>query len=71
METETADAIIRFATTVQETLQSVGRLIESTVARMDAELAEIRDGMIELDHAKAQRRDLESLHSRVDALEGR
>lgn len=47
---------------------SVLRALETLTATVQAELAEIRDGLVDLDHAKAPKARLDELHTRVDGL---
>lgn len=47
----------------------LARVVERLYERLDVELAEIRDALIEVDHQKATRRELAELRARVDALE--
>ena len=45
-------------------------LVDRSLSQHDAELMEIREGLAELDGAKAPRRALDALHTRIDELEG-
>ena len=48
---------------------TISRLTLAQVDQFHLELAEIRDGLVDLDHAKAPVAQLRELHSRVDDLE--
>ncbi len=54
-----------------DVLDVLCRLVEKLYDRLDVELAEIRDGLVELDHKTVARRAFEELHTRVDRLEAR
>lgn len=47
-------------------LAAVLTIVERQAKRFDEELAEIRDGLVDLDHAKAPVARLNELHTRVD-----
>ncbi len=51
------------------TVSVLANLVDKLYARLDVELAEIRDGLVELDHKTITRSAFEELHTRVDALE--
>lgn len=68
MEANESAALLAFAESVRDSVLALNGAITALMERVDAELAEIRDGLVELDHTKARRRDLEELGSRVDAL---
>jgi len=50
MEAREVTALLAFAESARDAILVVGRAVEKLAERFDAELAEIRDGMIELDH---------------------
>ena len=60
-------AIMEAQTTYNKTaLDAITGLIDT----LHAELSDIRDGLVDLDHAKATRRQFEELWTRIDRLEG-
>ena len=71
MDESKATALIAFAEQVGKAGEQTVRVIDALLARVDRELAEIRDGLIDLDHEKVSRREYEALHTRVAALESR
>jgi hypothetical protein len=59
---------------LEATVNLLVRLCDKLYDRLDSrdvELAELRDGLVELDHKTVSRRAFEELHTRVDVLESK
>ena len=61
MTAVTEDAYVQWA-------RAVNLLLADLLRRVDVELAEIRDSIVDLDHTKASRQRVDELHSRVDLI---
>jgi len=51
-----------------ESVRDHAKLTANAIEQIHRELAEIRDGLVDLDHAKAPVARLNALHTRVDHL---
>lgn len=67
MEPAQADALIAFAKSVHEAVKNQGDLIVTLTAKVDAELAETRDGL--LGESNARSRQVARLEERIIELE--
>ena len=54
---------------VLRSTNAAGAVRDEMIVQLYRELAEIRDGLIDLDHAKVTRGQFEELHTRVNAME--
>lgn len=64
----TEELLLEISRSLRSSVESLAALCAAYQSRFDTELADIRDSLVDLDHAKAPTARLNELHTELDSL---